>query len=321
MNQTVSILIPCYNAERWIAQAIQSALDQTYPNKEVIVMNDGSSDRSLEIIKSFSNQICWESQPNRGGNATRNRLLELSTGEWLQYLDADDYLLPEKIEKQINLLSQNPKTDVICSPAISEYHDEEKIWTEPSPQLHPRDPWILLARWRLPQTGGSLWRKQAIVDAGGWKVDQPCCQEHELYLRLLMAGKQLNFYDHSGAVYRLWSHSTVSRKNKYEPLYRRLEVKDRLEQYLETIGELNQARQDAISQSRFECARIIYGFNKELASSIVARIHQRNLHFQPKGTAAPMLYYLIYRFFGFKVAERIAAIKRNLTLKRQFYTC
>src|SRR5678815_984429 len=97
----VSILIPCYNAERWIRQCIESALDQTYPNKEVIVVDDGSKDASLEVIKSFGDRIRWETGPNRGGNAARNRLLQLAKGEWLQYLDADDYLLPEKISRQM----------------------------------------------------------------------------------------------------------------------------------------------------------------------------------------------------------------------------
>ena len=106
MLPKVSILIPCYNSERWLAQAVESALSQTYPNKEVIVVDDGSTDTSLKIIKGFGDLIHWETQKNQGGNATRNRLLELSTGQWLQYLDADDYLLPEKIGQQIEYLAQ-----------------------------------------------------------------------------------------------------------------------------------------------------------------------------------------------------------------------
>src|SRR6476646_1430405 len=97
----VSILTPCYNAERWIAQCIESALAQTWPQKVVIVVDDGSSDASLTIIKTFGDQIRWETGPNRGGNAARNRLLDLARGEWLQYLDADDYLLTGKIERQM----------------------------------------------------------------------------------------------------------------------------------------------------------------------------------------------------------------------------
>jgi glycosyltransferase involved in cell wall biosynthesis len=103
----VSILIPCFNAERWIGQAIESALAQTYSPTEIIVVDDGSTDRSLDIIKGFGQRIRWETGPNRGANATRNRLLTLARAPWLQYLDVDDYLLPDKVERQ---MSSEPST-------------------------------------------------------------------------------------------------------------------------------------------------------------------------------------------------------------------
>src|SRR5260370_41966977 len=110
----VSILIPCFNAERWVAQAIESALSQTWPEKEVIVVDDGSTDASLEIIESFGARERWETGPNRGGNVARNRLLELARGEWLHYLDADDYLVPEKIASQMEFIDVNQSTDIVC---------------------------------------------------------------------------------------------------------------------------------------------------------------------------------------------------------------
>src|SRR5215813_6146334 len=116
MSAFVSILIPCFNAERWIAQAIESGLAQTYEEKEVIVIDDGSRDGSLEVIKSFGDRIRWETGPNCGGNAARNRLLQLARGRWLQYLDADDYLLPTKLERQVAFLREHPECDVAVSP-------------------------------------------------------------------------------------------------------------------------------------------------------------------------------------------------------------
>ena len=92
----VSIVIPCYNAERYVGEAIESALDQTYPHKEVIVIDDGSTDSSLEVIRSFGNHLRWETAPNRGGSAARNRGLELARGELIQFLDADDLLHARK---------------------------------------------------------------------------------------------------------------------------------------------------------------------------------------------------------------------------------
>ena len=203
----VSILIPCFNAERWIAQAIESALAQTWPNAEVIVVDDGSTDGSLEVIKSFGSRIRWETGQNRGGGAARNRLLELARGEWIQYLDADDYLLPEKIEGQMAFVAARADADVVFGAVTMAYWSKEGERHHLLPIPQPHDLWVLLARWYLPQTGALLWRRQALVDLGGWKPDQPCCQEHELYLRALIAGKRFAYCATNGAVYRQWSEA------------------------------------------------------------------------------------------------------------------
>src|SRR4029450_6412226 len=107
MDRLVSVIIPCYNAERWIGEGIQSCLNQTYAPIEVIVIDDGSTDRSLEVIKSFGNKIRWETGPNCGGNHARNRGFSISSGHYIQFLDADDYLLPEKIARQVGFLEES----------------------------------------------------------------------------------------------------------------------------------------------------------------------------------------------------------------------
>jgi glycosyltransferase involved in cell wall biosynthesis len=312
MQPKVSILIPCYNAEKWVAQAIESALGQTYGNKEIIVVDDGSTDSSLSEIKAFGDAIRVETGSNRGGNAARNRLLELSTGEWLQYLDADDYLLPDKITQQVEFLSQHPDTDVVYSPSVFDYWRDNQSNLEVLPIPEPRDPWILLARWYLPQTGSPLWRRQALLDVGGWKPDQPCCQEHELYLRLLMAGKRFEYCSDSNSVYRQWSEATLCKKNKPEVYHHRLVITDRLEAHLASAGELTPSRQYAINLSRFDCARIIWLSNPEWAKQIINSIRKNDLRFKPSGDAAPSTYQVTFQFFGFEAAERIAFLKRKV---------
>ncbi|WP_071191346.1 glycosyltransferase [Trichormus sp. NMC-1] len=315
MLPKVSILIPCYNAEQWIAQAIESCLNQSYPHKEVIVVDDGSTDGSLEKIKSFGNSIHWETGENRGGNVARNRLLELSTGEWLQYLDADDYLLPTKIEQQVKFLDQVPSIDIIYSPSIFEYWQKDISKQEILPIPEPHDAWILLARWYLPQTGSPLWRKQALVDVGAWKASQSCCQEHELYLRLLKAGKQFEYFAESGSVYRQWSESTVCKKDKSKNYRERLNITDQLEEFLESIGELTESRQLAINQARFECARIIWLSNPDWANKVIHQIKMKQKNFIPQGNYAPQTYRLTYKIFGFSVAEKMADWKRKFQTK------
>ncbi len=304
----VSILIPCYNAERWVAQAIESALAQTWPDKEVIVVDDGSQDGSLDLIKTFGKSIRWETGPNRGGNVARNGLLELARGEWLQYLDADDYLLPPKIERQVSFLRDHPTCDVVYSPVLLVNWSEAKVEQEVTPIREPRDPWILLARWYLPQTGGPLWRRQALMNVGGWKPDQPCCQEHELYLRLLQSGAQFCYFGECHAAYRNWSQdATVSKRNRLELSRRRLEIEDRMEMYLKERGELTHPRMQALNQARFEIARMAWSEDRIAAREIVRGIEQRQPGFVPGPPAAQGRYRSIYKAFGFDAAERIAA--------------
>lgn len=307
----VSVLIPCYNAERWIGQAIDSALGQSWPDIEVIVVDDGSTDRSLAVVRSYGDRIRWETGPNRGGNPTRNRLLELAGGDWLQYLDADDYLQPDKIRNQIPWLERAPDTDVLFSPVILEHWSGERSWLERLPIPEPHDLWVLLARWYLPQTGGPLWRRQAVVDVGGWKPDQPCSQEHELYLRLLMAGKRFTYCPETGAVYRQWSAQTVCQRDRPELRRRVLEILQREEDFLKARGELAPARAWAINVARFEAARIAWLVDREEAREIMATVAQSQPDFVPGGVAAPRRYQLAYRFLGFDGAETVAGWLRR----------
>jgi glycosyltransferase involved in cell wall biosynthesis len=311
MGQLVSILIPCYNAERWIAQAIESALAQTWAEKEVIVIDDGSTDRSLDFIRHFEGQIRWETGPNRGGGAARNRLLELARGEWLQYLDADDYLLPDKIARQMEFLAAHPEPDVIFGPVTIEHWSEHDICRALLPISEPHDPWILLASWELPQTGAPLWRKQAIVEVGGWKGDQPCCQEHELYLRLLIGEKRFAYCLTNGAVYRQWSEETVCKQDISEVHRRRLEIEQRLEDHLRKRKQLTWKRLRAINQARFQIARIAWRYNSNLAQEIMGRVQKLEPKFSPTGAAAPAHYRLIFHSLGFQAAETLAAMVRK----------
>src|SRR5437867_5272527 len=122
MPRLVSILIPVYNAESFVAETIHSALDQTWPAKEVIAVDDGSTDRSAKILESFGSRIRIIGQENRGASAARNRALAEARGEVIQYLDADDLLAPDKIEIQLRRLESEPARS-IASCAWSKFRD------------------------------------------------------------------------------------------------------------------------------------------------------------------------------------------------------
>ena len=317
MSPFVSILIPCYNAERWIAEAIESALAQTWSLKEVVVVDDGSTDRSLEIIQRFDGRIRWETGPNRGGNAARNRLLELANGEWLQYLDADDYLLPEKVACQVNALQQHPDSDVIYSPTAWKRVENGVIVCNETPIPEPRDAWILLALWRLPQTGGALWKKATLRRVGGWRIGQPCCQEHELYCRLLEDNARFRYCAGCHAVYRDTEQSgRVTRRLGGEFERQRLQILERIETQLTSSLALTSARRQAINDARHELARRLWEGNRPLADTVLERILASDRFFRPStAPASPPLYQLAFWLLGFKGAQLAASCTRSLRIR------
>jgi glycosyltransferase involved in cell wall biosynthesis len=315
MTPLVSILIPCFNARQWIAEAINSALAQTWPEKEVIVVDDGSTDSSLAVIREYNGRIRWETGPNQGSNAARNRLLGLAQGEWLQYLDADDYLRPEKVARQIQFARAHPEYDVIYSPTALERIEHGALVCTDEVIPEPRDPWILLALWRLPQTGGTLWKKATLERVGGWRVGQPCCQEHELYCRLLEAKARFAYCDGCLAVYRdLDDGGRITRKSRREWERQRLAILERIEKCLEERLKLTTPRRQAINDARHELARRLWGIDRRLAMSTFYRILISDRYFLPTvGSSSPLLYSMVYRMLGFRAAQTAASLRRALT--------
>jgi glycosyltransferase involved in cell wall biosynthesis len=113
----VSIVIPCYNAAGWIAAAVRSAQNQTYPNVEIIVIDDGSTDRSTELLLQFP-KIKLLNASHGGPSAARNKGLRLASGAWIQFLDADDILHPEKIELSLKAVEMHPNVEFVWAPTV-----------------------------------------------------------------------------------------------------------------------------------------------------------------------------------------------------------
>ena len=109
-NPLVSILMPVYNSEKYLREAIKSILNQTFTNFELIIINDGSTDNSLKIIKSFKdNRIkIIKNKGNLGLIKTLNKGIDLAQGKYIARMDADDIAMPKRLEKQIAFFNENP---------------------------------------------------------------------------------------------------------------------------------------------------------------------------------------------------------------------
>jgi glycosyltransferase involved in cell wall biosynthesis len=115
IHSQLAIIVPCYNVDRYLQRALDSAFAQTWTNFHICAVDDGSSDRTVQILKSNASRCSFVSQPRAGAAAARNRAIQMSDSPFVAFLDADDEWLPTKLERQVALLKQNPTLGLACS--------------------------------------------------------------------------------------------------------------------------------------------------------------------------------------------------------------
>ena len=308
----VSILIPCFNAERWIHQAVASALAQTYSPIEVIVLDDGSTDGSLGVIESFGDQIRWQAEPHRGGNAARNRLLNMASGDWVQFLDGDDELLPDKVSSQLQCLRSSQRTaDAIYGPAILQYHSGDAVASQIVSRLdeggEPVDHWLT---WQLGQTGVMLWNREAILRLGGWNELQPCCQDNEICMRAIHGGFRFLYCDKPGAIYRLWDSGTVSRRDPRRVIDEKLRLLARMQFWMSETGVWSNKRKHTLAKVHFDLCRTLAQIDADAAAFLARKMQDQGL-WQPSEKVSAT-YRFFCCFFGFQSTERMASFARKV---------
>ncbi len=217
MNPLVSIVIPCHNAAPWLAETLESALAQTWSEKEVIVIDDGSTDESLAIARRFEARgVRCLAQPNRGASAARNRGIRESHGDFLQFLDADDLLSPEKIERQVLLLAQAGGNRVAsCAwgrfdrdPAEARFVDD-LVFRDFAPVE-----FLLLAGDRGTMMHPAAWLvpRRLVEAAGPWDERLTLNDDGEYFCRIVLASRGICFCPEGRALYRSRLHSSLSQR-------------------------------------------------------------------------------------------------------------
>lgn len=194
----VSIIIPCHNAERWLAATLESALRQTWPAVEIIVINDGSTDGSLALARRFEARgVRVIDQPNRGASAARNHGLRLARGDFIQFLDADDLLSPAKIERQLDLLRTRPP-GTVASCAWGRFREDPAgaafVDTVVFRDFAPLD-FLMLAGETGAMMHPSAWLVPRTVTerAGPWNEELTLNDDGEYFCRVLLAGTGIAF--------------------------------------------------------------------------------------------------------------------------------
>jgi glycosyltransferase involved in cell wall biosynthesis len=217
----VSVCMACHNAERYVGDAVESVLNQTYKNIELIVVNDGSTDRSGAVVEKYKGRgVKVITQENRGQCAAANRALAEARGEYVKFFDADDILSPRFIEAQIGRLAG--RKDAVASARWGRFYNDdlktfrlnpEKVWTD----MESTD-WLVEATIRahpMQQCGLWLIPKDVLDKTGGWLVGLSLTNDFEFFCRILCEVKQVLFCEEGTLYYRsgIWG-SLSARKSR-----------------------------------------------------------------------------------------------------------
>jgi glycosyltransferase involved in cell wall biosynthesis len=209
MTSLVSILIPAYNAERWIGDTIKSALGQTWLNKEIIIVDDGSRDQTFSIAREFASKIVTVvTQENQGASAARNKAFALSQGDYIQWLDADDLLAPDKIAKQMEAVEKCGSKRTLLSSAWGNFmYRTSKARFDLSPIE-----W-LLRKWENNahmQTGTWLVSRELTEVAGSWDTRLWVDDDGEYFFRAVMESDGVRFVPGAKVLYRAAASNRLS---------------------------------------------------------------------------------------------------------------
>lgn len=231
LMKKVSIIIPCYNQAGYVEEAVLSAINQTYQNIEIICVNDGSTDKTSEVIRmlvnKYKNIVFFDESENKGVVAARNFAIQACTGEYILPLDADDTIEPTYVEKAVKVLDENKNIGVVyCRAKI--FGAEDKIWDLPA---YSKESFL----YRNVVFCTALFRKSDFVKAGGYKANmEHGCEDYDLWLSFVELG--LDVYQIDEILFNYRKHHNESRtdssiKNIHK-IFKQI-IKNHLDLYLD----------------------------------------------------------------------------------------
>ncbi|MGB5896888.1 MAG: glycosyltransferase [Geitlerinemataceae cyanobacterium] len=218
----ISVIIPIYNGESTIRETIESVLNQTLTDFEIIAIDDGSTDRTIEVVRSIKDRrIKLFSYPNGGQAASRNRGIERASGEYFSFLDADDLWTPDKLETQLKALEENPEAGVAYS--WVDYINESNQYVRSGGRLEVNgDAYAHLLLTNFLENGSNLLvRRSAIEKVGNFEETLPPSEDWDLWLRLA-ADYNYVCVPHTQIQYRISSTSQSSNVERVEGSCRRV---------------------------------------------------------------------------------------------------
>jgi glycosyltransferase involved in cell wall biosynthesis len=321
----VSVVIPAYNAAEWIAETIESVLHQTYNDLEVIVVNDGSIDRTVEIAKDILRQGRFSylivDQENRGPSAARNRGWRTAHGAWIQFLDADDLLHPRKIELQVEHQQSNFAADVIYSdwqPLRWTDRGWEKDQYVNTPLIGENTLADLLQTGNFIHLGSALFGSDVLRRIGGFDESHWLIEDVELDIKIAIGKGVFVKAPSNGPLF--WYRDrprSLSKSDQTEFIEGCIRNAKLVERHLHHTQGCSAQITEAIIGVYLQGARYFAEQDWRRFEQILADIESLRPGFLP---AAPLRLRALSRVLGYRNAEWVSVFYRRLKKLRRHFT-
>lgn len=275
----ISIIIPCYNSENFVNRALDSVLKQTYSNWELILVNNNSTDGTQGVLDAFQAQhpdrvrVYFEAR--KGAPAARNTGLKAAKGEWIQFLDADDEILPEKLAGQIELGTAQ-QASIVTSP-YTRVSNRDGNYFEVPRSIYPDDDWSALILSNMGITSSNLFKREILMKVNGWDENLVASQEYDMMFRMLQLRPKVAFDNTYRTIIHFGSLESVSRTEDRvkgrKILNARIDLRYRIKKYLADNNLLTAARAKHVDTFIYETLLHNYRTTPEDVREILGQLH------------------------------------------------
>ena len=311
MIETVSVVIPNYNRGQLLQRTIRSVLEDATAsgvNTRIIVVDDGSTDNSFDVANSFGGLVTVVRQKHLGSNIARNHGLNLAGGDYIRFVDSDDWLSTTGVTKRQIELLKHSKADVCSGNWLDSYDSSDgrsrDIFRSRASMTDPVE-FLLDDQWYASFC--YLFRREVVLSVHGWTEDLPACQDFDFILRIALNGSKFISYD--GVIGHYYHHlgHRVSRDSQYGWCDCRLRVINHAIVWLNDNNDWTSGRRRAVANSLLNLGKIYFSFNRSKFRLCINTMQEVYPEFRPP----QFVYKWLVFFFGYYNAERLLQIRRD----------
>lgn len=282
MSAHVCVVIPCYNAEPWIAKTIESALSQSHPHTSVVVVDDGSSDGSVDRVRAFGNRVTLRTGPNRGACHARNAghaIAKTQSADYVVFLDADDYFEGEILAGAVAAATEYA-ADMVLSDMHLEYEDgRREVRHRYSGDVAPEEFFLGWMRGDYINPPGILWRSGFVDEIGGWDESLARAQDLDITLRALLERPRIRKNETGAAIHARLNPNSITRNQSEKALRSRYTVSRRLAERV--AGTSFAPAEPLLCQELYHIARAAFkaghvGLGREVLAFVQAQGYRKH---------------------------------------------